>query len=148
MGKLHFYPSSFSNFQIKSLNFQFNHFNPFPYDISITKYFTWKFKFTLDTKLPFYPFKPSNSIIVQSFEILRMLQSTLLIKISSSKFTYPLYWKDEGIKLTSSSFSYVTSSYDWSFHRTSLIEKSSFLTLGPFCLNSQSTILHKSNFSQ
>ena len=40
LGKLHFYPSSFSNFQIKSLNFQFNQFNPCPYDISITKYFS------------------------------------------------------------------------------------------------------------
>ena len=31
---IHVYPSSFSNFQFKSLNFQFNEFNPFPHDIS------------------------------------------------------------------------------------------------------------------
>ena len=31
------------------------------------------------------------------------------------------------------------------FIELSLIEKSSFLTLDPFCLNSQSTILQKSN---
>ena len=66
-------PSHYHDLPNKSFNYQFNQFNPCSHDISITKYFSWKFKFTLDTKLPFYPSKPSNSIVVQSFENLRML---------------------------------------------------------------------------
>ena len=60
LGKLHFYPSNFSNFQIKSLNFQFNQFSPYLPNISLTTYSTWKFKFTLNINLPFYLSKSSN----------------------------------------------------------------------------------------
>ena len=100
LGKLHFYPSSFSNFPIKSLNFQFNQFNPYLPNISLTKYFTWKSKFTLNINLLFYLSKPSNfycRTIVRKFTDITIYP---LIKISSSKFTYQLYWKDEGIELT------------------------------------------------
>ena len=61
--KLHLCPSYYKNLSNKSLNLLFNQLNPFPQDISITKYFSWKLKFTLDTKLPFYPSKPSNFLL-------------------------------------------------------------------------------------
>ena len=60
MGKLHRSPPFFKVIPLKSLNSQFNQFNPCSHDISITQYFTWKFKFTLNINLLLYPSKPLN----------------------------------------------------------------------------------------
>ena len=84
--------------------------------------------------------------IFHIFRKLGMLQSTLLTKISSSKFTYQLYWKDEGIEFSHLLLFPTCLSHKIDpFIKLSIIEKSSFLTLDPFCLNSLSTILQKSN---
>ena len=40
--KLHNSPSTSQVIPIKSLKFQFNQFNPYPHNISITKFFSWK----------------------------------------------------------------------------------------------------------
>ena len=71
--------------------------------MSIIFHFTPSYKnsnFIHIVNLPFYPSSRQISIIVQSYKNLRILQSTPLIKISSSKFTYRLNWKDEGIELS------------------------------------------------
>ena len=118
--------------------------------------FPWYFRhIILHMKIQIYPWYkitilPLKNRQIPIFHILQklgMLQSTPLIKISSSKFTYPLYWKDGGIELTHLLLfpTYLPHNIDPSIE-LSLIEKSSFLTLDPFCLNSQSTILQKSNY--
>ena len=68
--QLHLYPSYYHDLPSKSLSFLFNQFAPYFHDISITKYFSWKFKFTFNINLPFYLSKPSNfycHIIVRKF---------------------------------------------------------------------------------
>ena len=97
-------------------------------------------------KITILPLKNRQIPIFHIPQKLGMLQSTPLIKISSSKFNYPLYWKDGGIELTHLlHFPTCLPHKIDPFIELSLIEKSSFLTLDPFCLNSQSTILQKSN---
>ena len=105
-------------FQESLFNFLFNEFDPYSHDISITKYFSWKFKFTLNINLPFYPLKPSNFYFphfakVRDVTIYPTYKNFILeiyLLVVLKRWGYWAY--------TSTSLSYVTSSYDWSFHKT------------------------------
>ena len=89
--KLHLCPSYNKNLSNKSLNLLFNQLNPFP------KIFPSQNTSHENSNLPLirnYHFTPPNRQIFYCRKIvrnLRMLQSTPLIKISSSKFTYQPY---------------------------------------------------------
>ena len=73
LGYLHFSPSFSQSLLIKSLDFQFNQFSPCLHNIYITKYFTWKSKFTININYQFTAHNRQISNAVQSYENLRLL---------------------------------------------------------------------------
>ena len=108
--KLLFYPSSLSNLQIKSLTSNLINYILVPMIFSSQN---TSHKNSISPLTQNYRFALQNRqiSIFHIFLKLGMLQSTLLTKISSSKFTYPLYWNDGGYWAYISSFlSYVSSS--------------------------------------